>query len=92
MSYLKVESLKKTYGARHPERSEGSPTRIIDGLTFSVDKGAFVSLLGPSGSGKTTILRCLAGLEVPDPEIDLDLPGTGADAAPDRHELPVRGG
>jgi iron(III) transport system ATP-binding protein len=32
-----------------------------------VEKGQFVSLLGPSGSGKTTILRCLAGLERPDP-------------------------
>lgn len=27
--------------------------------------GSFISLIGPSGCGKTTLLRCIAGLEVP---------------------------
>jgi iron(III) transport system ATP-binding protein len=57
MTYLQVTHLKKSYGAQ----------MVIKDLTFSIGKGEFVSLLGPSGSGKTTILRCLAGLETPDP-------------------------
>jgi len=35
----------------------------VDGISFHVADGAFVSLLGPSGCGKTTTLRCIAGLE-----------------------------
>ncbi len=39
------------------------PTDIIDGLSLSVPRGEFVSVLGASGSGKTTLLRVLAGLQ-----------------------------
>lgn len=35
----------------------------VDGVSFDVADGEFVSLLGPSGCGKTTTLRCIAGLE-----------------------------
>ncbi len=38
----------------------------VSGLTLEIRRGEFFSLLGPSGCGKTTILRILAGLEVPD--------------------------
>ena len=38
----------------------------VRGVTFSIPRGAFFTLLGPSGCGKTTILRCIAGLEQPD--------------------------
>jgi putative spermidine/putrescine transport system ATP-binding protein len=37
----------------------------VDAASFEVPAGTFVVLLGPSGSGKTTILRMVAGLEVP---------------------------
>ena len=30
---------------------------IIDGLSFHIDKGEFVSVIGPSGCGKSTIFR-----------------------------------
>jgi NitT/TauT family transport system ATP-binding protein len=36
--------------------------KAVDGLTFSVGRGEFVSLLGPSGCGKSTLLRTIAGL------------------------------
>jgi len=38
----------------------------VDGLSFSLDAGEFVTLLGPSGCGKTTALRLIAGFETPD--------------------------
>lgn len=37
----------------------------IDNVTLSVFQGEFFSLLGPSGCGKTTLLRMLAGFEMP---------------------------
>ncbi|NSY46513.1 ABC transporter ATP-binding protein [Agrobacterium tumefaciens] len=38
-------------------------TSVIKGISLSIEKGEFISLLGPSGCGKTTLLRMVAGLE-----------------------------
>jgi sulfate transport system ATP-binding protein len=38
----------------------------LDRVSLAVPEGALFALLGPSGSGKTTVLRVIAGLEVPD--------------------------
>jgi len=45
---------------------ENKNAPIIENINFSIDEGEFVTLLGPSGCGKTTILRIIAGLEIPD--------------------------
>jgi iron(III) transport system ATP-binding protein len=55
MSIVKVEGLCKTF----------ADYRALDGVGFEFDHG-ILSILGPSGCGKTTMLRCIAGLEVPD--------------------------
>ena len=34
-------------------------------VSFSVNEGELIALLGPSGGGKTTVLRMIAGLEIP---------------------------
>jgi ABC-type Fe3+/spermidine/putrescine transport system ATPase subunit len=39
---------------------------VLDNINFEVAQGEIVVLLGASGSGKTTILRIIAGLEMPD--------------------------
>jgi sulfate transport system ATP-binding protein len=40
--------------------------RAVDNASFSAPTGELVALLGPSGSGKTSLLRIIAGLELPD--------------------------
>src|SRR5664279_1657867 len=37
----------------------------VDGIDLDVYEGEFITLLGPSGSGKTTVLRMIAGFELP---------------------------
>ncbi len=41
-------------------------TRAVDAVTLAIEEGELFALLGPSGCGKTTLLRLLAGFEVPD--------------------------
>ena len=52
----------------HIQKTFQSPDGEICALsdvTFSVEDGAFVSIVGPSGCGKSTLLNILAGLEQP---------------------------
>ncbi|MBR7039559.1 MAG: ABC transporter ATP-binding protein, partial [Oscillospiraceae bacterium] len=37
----------------------------LDDISFSVEKGEFVSIIGPSGSGKSTLLHILGGVDRP---------------------------
>jgi iron complex transport system ATP-binding protein len=41
---------------------EAGARRIVDGVSFDVAAGEWLSLLGPNGAGKTTIMRVLAGI------------------------------
>jgi len=53
MPLLKVENISAGYDQQ----------RVIEALSFHVNRGEIVSLLGPSGCGKTTALRAIAGFE-----------------------------
>jgi len=39
--------------------------KVVNGVNLTINKGDFVTLLGPSGCGKTTLLRMIAGFDVP---------------------------
>ena len=51
MAILKVDSLRKNYGA----------LAAVDGISFAVQPGECFGLLGPNGAGKTTTIRMLYG-------------------------------
>ena len=43
----------------------GGMLRVLDGISFDVPAGRFVSVIGPSGCGKSTLLQMAAGLLFP---------------------------
>ena len=56
MALLEVKNIKKNFGK----------TKVLKGVSFSLEKGQVLAIIGSSGSGKTTLLRCLNFLETPD--------------------------
>ena len=52
---VEVKNLRKVFGQ----------VIAVDNVSFTIDEKDFLILLGPSGCGKTTILRMIAGLEIP---------------------------
>ena len=50
---------------QHVEKRFGS-TRVLEDVSFSLERGQALAVFGSSGSGKTTLLRCLNFLETPD--------------------------
>ena len=54
--FLTLRNIRKRFGT----------VSALNDVTLAIDEGEFVCFLGPSGCGKTTLLRVIAGLEVPD--------------------------
>jgi sulfate/thiosulfate transport system ATP-binding protein len=52
---IELKSISKKFGE----------VTAVNDVNFTVNDGELMALLGPSGGGKTTVLRMIAGLEVP---------------------------
>ena len=59
MSILVAKDLTKHYG------QDDTLVKALDGVSLSVERGEFVSIIGTSGSGKSTLLHMLGGLDTP---------------------------
>lgn len=55
-SVIRLANVVKTFG----------DVRAVNGVNLEINHGEFFAMLGPSGSGKTTVLRMIAGFEMPD--------------------------
>jgi len=56
---IEIHNLQKEYV------EEETPTRALCGVTFSINRGEFISVMGPSGSGKSSLLQILSFLDRP---------------------------
>jgi putative ABC transport system ATP-binding protein len=56
---IEIKDLTKVY------RFSGNDVEILKGVSFSVGKGEFLSIIGPSGTGKTTLMNIIGCLDVP---------------------------
>jgi len=78
MSLLEIRNVTRRFG----------DFTAVDRVSLSIEAGEFFTLLGPSGCGKTTLLRMIAGFDLPD-EGSIFLNGTDlADRPPE--DRPVR--
>jgi phospholipid/cholesterol/gamma-HCH transport system ATP-binding protein len=76
---IEVRDLKKSIG----------PLPVLQGVTFSIEKGEAVCIIGVSGGGKSVLLKHLIGLMTPDSgEISID--GQNIAGLDERELLPVR--
>jgi len=62
MVLVEVEHLVKTY----PVRGSRQPRRVVDDVTFRIERGQTLGIVGESGSGKSTVARLLLRLIEPD--------------------------
>ena len=60
-AFVVAQALGKTYSSS----SSGASVRVFDQISFSLERGSFVSIVGASGCGKTTLLRIVGGLILP---------------------------
>ena len=75
--HLQVSSVCKSFGYGPKAK------QVLDSVSFDLHSGQFLALVGSSGSGKSTVMRLIAGLDLPSSgEIRLDgqrIRGPGAD-------------
>ncbi|HJU35781.1 MAG TPA: ABC transporter ATP-binding protein [Nitrososphaera sp.] len=61
---LKLDNVKKVFEPRSASAKK-MVVKALDGVSFEVRRGEFVSIVGPSGSGKSTLLNMIGALDRP---------------------------
>lgn len=56
--YLTLDGVEKSFRS-----NTNNEVKVLDDISFEVEKGQFVSIVGPSGCGKSTLLYLVSGLE-----------------------------
>jgi putative ABC transport system ATP-binding protein len=56
---IDVKNITKAYKSGNVE------TKVLKGISFSIEAGEFVAIIGPSGSGKSTLMHILGCLDTP---------------------------
>ena len=64
-------------------------TQVLNGVSFSMRQGEFVSIVGASGSGKSTLLHILGALDTPTSG-DVDFLGQSLSDLKDRQQAQIR--
>jgi NitT/TauT family transport system ATP-binding protein len=61
VAFVDIRDVSLTYGGH----DGGTGTLAVDGLTLTIEEGAFAAVVGPSGCGKSTLMRLATGLQLP---------------------------
>ena len=83
MSIVTVEKINKIYKLGKTE------IRALKDVTFSIEKGDFLSVVGPSGCGKTTLLNIIGCIDKPT-EGKVFFNGTDVSTLSDSREADIR--
>ncbi len=84
MASIEVKDLKKHY------KQGTNVVKALDGVTYTVESGEFISIVGRSGSGKTTMLDCL-GLLLKPTAGEYAIDGQDTHKLTDRQRADLRG-
>src|SRR5437660_5309278 len=77
MALLEIQNVSRRFG----------DFTAVDQVSLAVQAGEFFTLLGPSGCGKTTLLRMIAGFDLPDAGEILLEGADMADTAPEKRPI-----
>ena len=60
MAFIELEGISKAFSTRQGRRE------VLDGVSLTIERGEFVSIVGTMGCGKSTLVAIASGLQTPD--------------------------